>query len=84
MKSNPFNLDKSYADWDSIHYETVCIVIAKRSVDADEVVEGMIFAICQAGILKDGDSFRFSKAGDMIVIGKACANIQINYEDTIN
>ena len=85
MKGNPFNFDNSFARWDSIHYETVCMVIVGRGiVDADEIVEGMLYALCQAGLLVAGDSFRFSRAGDTIVIGKACANISIDYEDTIN
>ena len=85
MKNNPFNLDKSFAEWDSIHYETICMVIVGHgTIDTEEVVEGMLVALCQTGLLEAGDSFGFSKSGDMIVIGKACANISIDFEDTIN
>ncbi len=84
VKKNFFTPDNAYADWDSIHYKTICTVIVEGCVDVEEIVESMLFSLCQVGLLEAGDSFKFSMSGDMIIIGKAHSNIKLNYEDTVN
>jgi len=84
VKVNPFNRDNAFVDWDAIHYETVCMVIVEGCVDTNEIAEHMLQALCQSGVLGEGDSFNFTKTGNTIIIGKAQANISLDSGDTIN
>ena len=84
MKINPFNKYSAISDWDSIHYETVCMVIIDGSIDTDEIAQHMLYALCQSGVLEEGDSFNFTKTGNTIIIGKALADISLDSSDSVN
>ena len=84
MKKNFFTSESNYLDWDSTHYETVCMLIVDDNVSTDEVVESMLWALCQVGMLEVGDNFNFAKTGNTIIIGKAHNYIELEGTGTVN
>ncbi len=84
MKINPFSIENSIEEWNSTHYETICMVIVEGIVSTDKIVENMLWALCQTGLLNDGDGFNFSRTGNTIIIGKARNYISIDSGDAVN
>lgn len=84
MKIYPFNIEDSIEEWDATHYETICMVIVEGTVSTDKIVQSMLWALCQTGLLGDGDGFNFSRTGNTIIIGKARNYISIDSSDAVN
>ena len=78
-------LESFYANWDTIHYETVAILILEDdTTDPEEVVYPILKALCEIGVFKPGDKFKAAKAGNTIVIGKAHLYLEMDSMDSVN
>jgi hypothetical protein len=66
----PLVNESMYVGWDGKHYETVCVLIDQDGISNDDILEEMVPALCEVGLIVSGDTCSVTRTGNTIIIGK--------------
>lgn len=84
MNKNPYPPESKIKDWSAVHFQTVCILNVDESVTQDEVMEFIVPALGQIGLLELGDKCHATRVGDTLIISKHTSYLDLGTDDKTN
>ena len=80
----PFTAENMYLGWDEPIYETVCMLIIDEGISDKDIMDDVMPALCNVGLILPGDDYKVARAGNTILIGKSRGYIDMEIDGTVN
>ena len=80
MNKNPFPPKSKIKDWNAIQFKTVCTLTVDESIMRDDIMEFLVPALGDIGLIKLGDKCEVTKVGDTWVVSKSCSYMDLGIE----
>jgi len=84
MNKNPFPAKSKIKDWSAVQFITVCTLTVDESILQDDVMEYLVPALVEAGVVVLGDKCHATRVGNHLIICKASSYIDLGTEDKGN
>jgi uncharacterized protein involved in tellurium resistance len=84
MKRNPFAPESKIKEWNAIHFQTVCTLTVDEGIIQDEVMEFLVPALGQIGLLKEGDKCHATRVGNTLIVSRHSNYIDLDHDDKCN